>query len=125
MRILLVDDDELLAELLEMTLSIEGYDVAVCTNGAEGIKRLQHDQFDVVVLDLMMPFMDGLQFMRVLTGMASPPPVVVLSAVGKGDLVRDVLAAGAKAVVAKPVETDELLGTIQRVVMAGAHPQGV
>lgn len=125
MRILLVDDDELLGELLEMTLSIEGYDVVVCTNGADGIERLQHDRYDLVVLDLMMPFMDGLQFMRFLQGIIDPPPVVVLSAAGRGDLARDAIAAGAKAVVAKPVETDELLGTIQRVLTAGAHPQGV
>ncbi|MES2494273.1 MAG: response regulator [Pseudomonadota bacterium] len=112
-RILLVDDDELLRELLELTLSLEGHEVALASNGVEGIELVRRERFDLALLDLMMPFMDGVRFLRTLDAeSADPPPVIVMSAAGTGELAREVLDAGAKAVVQKPVDIEALLATI-------------
>jgi len=121
-RILLVDDDELLRELLEMTLSVEGFEVALAAHGAEGIECVRRERFDLILLDLMMPFMDGVRFLLTLAAeIESPPPVVVMSAAVTGNLARDVLRAGAAAVVHKPVDAAELLDTIALVISPSAH----
>jgi len=120
-HILLVEDDELLRELLEMTLSVEGYTVTPAAHGVEGIECLRRERFDLVLLDLMMPFMDGVRFLRILVAdVPDPPPVIVMSAHGTGALARDVLDVGAEAVVRKPVDTAELLDTIARVLQTSS-----
>ncbi|MCA1607351.1 MAG: response regulator, partial [Acidobacteria bacterium] len=60
-RILLVDDDELLRDLLEMTLALEGYEIGVASNGAEALTLLENAEFHLIVLDLMMPILDGMR----------------------------------------------------------------
>ena len=120
--ILLVDDDELLRELMELALSVEGYDVMVASNGAEGLDMLRKASCDLVVLDLMMPVMDGMRFMRILADeIASPPPVIVLSAAGEGQRSEEMLQFGAKAVVRKPVDTGELLERVRSVLDQSLH----
>jgi DNA-binding response OmpR family regulator len=111
-RLLLIDDDELLRELLAMRLEIEGHEVVAVDHGAAGIEALRRERFDLVVLDLMMPVMDGVRFMRLLNGEMAPPPVIVLSAAGRGDLERDMLAAGVGAVLRKPVDMQQLVARI-------------
>ena len=109
-RVLLVEDDLLLSELIEMLLSVEGLDVAHAANGAEALDRLRTDKFDLVVLDLMMPVMDGWQFRQAqirdqsLAGI----PVIVVSAAGRERLER----IQADAYLSKPVDLDELLGCV-------------
>jgi DNA-binding response OmpR family regulator len=111
-RLLLIDDDELLRELLAMRLEVEGHEVVAVDHGAAGIEALQRERFNLVVLDLMMPVMDGVRFMRVMNSELAPPPVIVLSAAGHRDLERDMLAAGAGAVLRKPVNMEQLVARI-------------
>ena len=115
-RLLLIDDDELLRELLAMRLEIEGHEVLAVDHGAAGIESLRRQRFDLVVLDLMMPVMDGVRFMRLLNGEMAPPPVIVLSAAGRGDLERDMLAAGVGAVLRKPVDMQQLVARIGALI---------
>ncbi len=118
-KLLLVDDDELLRELLQMQIEVEGYDVAVAENGAEAIDLLRRERCDAVVLDLMMPVMDGMRFMRTLAQeVPDPPPVLVLSAVDSPEVRRDLAAVGVRDVVRKPVDLPDRLARIAAV--AGA-----
>jgi len=108
-RVLLVDDDELLRDLLALRLEVEGHEIITADDGAAALATLRGMRCDLVVLDIMMPVMDGLRFLRTLRAeIADPPPVVVLSAAGHGALERELLAAGARGVVRKPVDPSEL-----------------
>ncbi|WP_448206763.1 response regulator [Azospirillum sp. sgz302134] len=111
--ILLIDDDDLLSELLAMKLEVEGYAVVTAPDGAAGIARLRERRFDLVVLDLMMPVMDGLRTLDALAAeVPDPPPVIVLSASGGFDVASANGGARVAAVVRKPVESAELLARI-------------
>lgn len=124
-RILLVEDDDLLRELLEMALSIEGFDVSVAEEGQQGLERVCSERFDLVLLDLMMPLMDGFGFMQLLGERVSdPPPVLVLSASGTAAIAEKVLRAGACGVVRKPVDTDELIRAIHKTLAECATRPG-
>jgi CheY-like chemotaxis protein len=108
-KLLIVDDEVAILEALTDILSVEGYEVATAANGAEGLKRAGEERPDLILLDLMMPVMDGQEMLRRLK--ESPDlrtiPVVVMSAgrVSKSEL------QGSRFL-AKPFELDDLLDTV-------------
>ena len=113
-RILLVDDDELLCDILRSFLEIEDFDVATAGNGQEALKILKTGQFDLIILDLMMPLMDGLRFLRLRED--SHPPVLVLSASATGPVVEAAGVKGVVGVMRKPVDAPELLEAVVRAL---------
>jgi DNA-binding NtrC family response regulator len=107
-RILVVDDDRSMCELLEATLGLKGYDVASCLSGADALEQLRLQDFELVVTDLNMKGMTGLELCLQL-GQARPDvPVVVLTAFGSMETAIESIRAGAYDFVTKPVETDAL-----------------
>ena len=115
-RILLIDDDELLRELLQLRLELEGFEVSTAADGEEGVRRLREEAHDLVVLDLMMPIMDGLLFLRSLSG-GGAPPVIVASAAAHGEHEAALLGFGAvRAVLRKPVDPGLLVERIRDIL---------
>ena len=114
--VLVVDDDPAIRMLLGEMLQADGYQAQVAQNGCEALDLLDQWQPDLILLDLMMPVMDGWTFrQRQLTLRdAAAIPVVVLSAAH--DAPRQGAALQAAAVVAKPFEVNELLDTVGRLV---------
>lgn len=116
-RVLLVEDDLLLSELLEMLLSLEGLDVVHAPNGEEALQRLEDGRFDLIVLDLMMPVLDGLGFLDRLGGEAAAhPPVLVFSASTSADVAERARHAGAAAVARKPVDQAEFVALVRSLI---------
>jgi CheY-like chemotaxis protein len=118
-RLLLIDDDAAFRELLHMALQVSGFDVHAVEHGEAGLRHLGDTDparpFDLIIVDFLMPIMDGLRFLRSLK-QAYPetaPPVIVLTAIRRADLMRELSAAGAKAVIAKPIELSDLIATIE------------
>lgn len=119
-RVLVVDDDVALARALAINLRARGYDVAVAATGREALDTLARVHPDVVVLDLGLPDLDGLEVLRGIRGW-NQVPVVVLSARTTSDEKVDALDAGADDYVTKPFEMNELLARIRAAVRrAGA-----
>ncbi|MFM2152020.1 MAG: hypothetical protein RL199_455 [Pseudomonadota bacterium] len=118
-RVLVVEDTTDIRELLVDILSGEGYGVEACANGAEALARLSAGRYDLVLLDLMMPVMDGLQLLEELRRSGGqPPPVVVMSAFER--FRGEVAELGARAFISKPVDIDRLLDAVARhLVPAG------
>jgi DNA-binding response OmpR family regulator len=115
-RILVVEDDADLAFGLRNNLEIEGYQVQVCTNGTAGLQQALTRQFDLVVLDLMLPGTDGLRVLRDLRERDIRTPVVILTARGQeSDKVRG-LRLGADDYLTKPFGVLELLARIEAVL---------
>jgi two-component system, OmpR family, response regulator MprA len=114
-RILVVDDDVGIQELLELALEGEGYAVTTARDGVEALERLEATMPDLVVLDLMMPRLDGLGFITELSrrGLRSRVPVLVLTAAGKGN--QRYHGLGAEAYIDKPFSLPELLDEVARL----------
>jgi CheY-like chemotaxis protein len=112
--ILVVDDDPDILQTLALCLSTEGYRVAMAANGQEALTLLERDKPACILLDLMMPVMDGWQFVAELERRgARKAPLLILSAdravQGHANKLR------ADAFLAKPFDLDELLGKVQQL----------
>ena len=115
MRILVVEDERDLNRILTKTLSAEGYSVDACYDGVEALDYLSGAEYDVVVLDVMMPRMDGLELLGRMRAAGDETPVIFLTAKDAvPDRVRG-LDAGAEDYLVKPFSFDELAARIRVV----------
>jgi CheY-like chemotaxis protein len=113
--ILIVEDDRDLSRLVAEVLESAGYRTAIAANGYEALKQLQTNTPDLILLDMMMPGMDGWQFreeQRKLPAMASIPVVTVTA---DGDARGKAAAIRAAGYVAKPISVDSLLDEVERI----------
>lgn len=117
-KVLAVDDDAITLELLEFLLKKRGYDVATCTGGEAGIKKAQEDPPGVIILDVMMPGIDGIETCRRLRAnqKTAKIPILFLSALGQDVEVMRGLMAGSDGYMLKPFEPDELLKQIEKLI---------
>ncbi len=114
-RVLLVDDDPNLLILLADQLRDDGFDVATARDGVEALRRLDSGWPDLLVIDMMMPRMDGLSLAREVKERADLP-IIVLSAIDAGDSKADLLDEVAEDYVTKPYHYPELRARINRVL---------
>ena len=122
-RILIIEDDEALRTAVQIILERSGYDVTVACDGSAGTRALRGGRFDVVLLDIGLPFVDGWRILRELEP-GRMPSVIVISARGEErDKVR-ALDLGADDYLAKPFGADELLARI-RAVLRRVNPDAV
>jgi two-component system, OmpR family, KDP operon response regulator KdpE len=119
-RILLIEDDAALRNSVSKILERSGYDVQVAADGAAGVRELQSTAFDVVLLDIGLPFVDGWRILGTLEGKRLPSVIVISARGEERDKVR-ALDLGADDYLAKPFGADELLARI-RVVLRRAQP---
>lgn len=122
MRILLVEDDPLLGDGLQRALRNDHYTVDWITSGTQVEGALQHDHFDLVLLDLGLPGMDGMEALRRLRAASQPVPVLILSA---RDQLQDRVAgldAGADDYLMKPFDMDELRARIRARLRRTVEP---
>jgi DNA-binding NtrC family response regulator len=115
-RILVVDDEELNRDLLQQILDREGYQVAVAANGQEALALLRQEAFHVVLTDLKMPGMTGVEVIRELKMLAPSTMGIIHTAYGSVETAVEAMKAGAYDYVTKPVRRDELLVVIQRAL---------
>ena len=115
-RILVVDDEELNRDLLQQILDREGYQVAIAANGQEALALLRQETFHVVLTDLKMPGMTGVEVIRELKMLAPSTVGIIHTAYGSVETAVEAMKAGAYDYVTKPVRRDELLVVIQRAI---------
>ena len=122
-RILVVDDDRAVRESLRRSLEFNGYDVALAGDGAEALASIGSRAPDALVVDVMMPRLDGIETTRALRTAGNDLPILVLTARDSvGDRVEG-LDAGADDYLTKPFALDELLARL-RALLRRAHPAG-
>jgi CheY-like chemotaxis protein len=112
-HILVVDDDEDIREFVSMALRLEDYPVETAAHGAEALRKVRQDPPSLVLLDLMMPVMDGWKFVQTCRneGLCQQVPVVVMSASARAQAAEELQA---HAFLAKPFDLDELFQVVQR-----------
>ena len=113
MRILLVDDDVEVTEYVRRELEDEGHVVSVCHDGAAGLRAAERHAFDIIVLDVMMPFMDGLEVTRRLRRQHVQTPILLLTARDAPEEIVRGLESGADDYLTKPFSFDVLLARIR------------
>ncbi len=125
LKILLIDDDELVVSSIAGQLELHGHEIEIACNGRQGIRRFAEDQFDVIVTDILMPEMDGLELLRELR--TQNPSIPIIAMTGGGS--RSYQAAGGHTVdyaqmaerlgatdsIRKPFSARDLLALIEGV----------
>lgn len=122
-RVLLVDDEPILLRLLQVNLRLEGFEVVACSSGEEALERAGERTPDVVVLDVVLPGIDGFEVCRRLRGSpatASTPVVMVTAQAQDEDRERG-YALGVYEYVTKPFETTELVALVRRALAGRAR----
>lgn len=112
MKLLIADDDPQLVRALRVTLRAHGYDVVTAPDGAAAITEAARARPDIILLDLGMPELDGIQVIQALRGWTDAPIIVVSGRTGSADKVA-ALDAGADDFVTKPFQIDELLARLR------------
>ena len=119
MRVLVCDDEELMGDLVRQALTEEGHDVTLVTSGERAIDATRRDVFDLVVLDINLPGLDGFQTCRRLRAHGIGTPVLMLTARGDVDDRVTGLDAGADDYLAKPFSLAELLARVRALLRRG------
>jgi two-component system, OmpR family, phosphate regulon response regulator OmpR len=114
-HILVIDDDERLRRLLQKFLSENGFMVSTAQDAADARKKLEMLEFDLLVLDLMMPGESGLEFAKSLTK-ENPTPILMLTAMGESETRIEGLESGAQDFLTKPFEPRELVLRINNIL---------
>jgi len=111
-RILVVDDDVALAEMIGIVLQNEGFDVVFCTDGSQALAQFQESHPDLVLLDVMLPGMDGFDVCRAIRRISDAPIVMLTARSDTSDVVTG-LEAGADDYVPKPFKPKELVARVR------------
>jgi DNA-binding response OmpR family regulator len=115
-RVLLIDDEDRIVNFLALKLKISGYDVVCAGDGEKGLELARAVNPDILLLDVIMPGIDGLEVLRRLRKFSNVP-VIVLSA--KERISEEVLALGANEFMSKPFNPDNLLAKIKTILRPG------
>ena len=121
-RILIIEDEEKIARVLQLELQFEGYETVMVHNGADGLLAFHDEAWDLVLLDWMLPEMNGLEVLKRIRKHNEVTPVILLTA--KGEIADKVTAldAGANDYVTKPFEFEELLARIRVALRFAVKP---
>ena len=125
-RVLVVDDEQRILNFLSSKLKVSGYEVLTAGNGVEALEQVQAQEPDLVVLDIMMPKMDGFETLKELRSFSSVPLIILSAKDSNADKIKG-LDLGADDYLAKPFSPDELIARIEsvrrRLEPAGARKQ--
>jgi two-component system, OmpR family, response regulator MprA len=123
-KILVVDDERAVRESLRRALELEGYEIELAGDGGEALAQLESDQPDAVILDVLMPGVDGLEVCRRLRRSGNRLPVLMLTARDAVENRVEGLDAGADDYVTKPFALDELLARVRALLRRTANGSG-
>jgi len=111
-KIIVIDDDTAVTDLLSVLLKSHGFDVTATNNSSEGLGFIRENEYDLIILDLMMPDMDGWEICKAVREF-SQTPIIVLSALNDPSMVASVLDAGADDYLVKPIDLVEFMARVR------------
>ncbi len=114
-RVLLIDDEPILLVTVSESLAKAGYQVEVAENGRKGLEKFQADAFDIVITDMVMPDLSGIEVLREIKQVAPRSLVVMISAYGSIEKAVEAMKLGAHDFITKPFSLEELLLKIQKI----------
>lgn len=117
MSILIVDDNRSICVTLQDILITKGFDVEIAFSGAQALEKFNVQEFDCVLMDIIMPQMNGVELFRKLKLIREDIPVVFMTAYSTDNLVRDGLDEGALEVMDKPLDIENLIHCLSAIVI--------
>ena len=115
LTILFVEDEDGIREALKKAISDEFDNFIMARNGTEGLKKFQKYKPDIVITDIMMPIMDGLDMSKEIKKISRDTPIVVLSAFDEKERLLNAINIGIDKYLMKPVDIDELMNTLEHI----------
>ena len=115
-RLLLVEDDESIRAMLAEYLVTRGFSVTLAADGAEALSELARSRFDVLLSDVRMPRVDGVQLVESIAARGGWPPVVLMTGYSADESLEQALAWGARECIAKPFRLEEVEQALRRAV---------
>lgn len=113
-RILIIDDEENMLHMLKTILGKEGYEIELARDGREGLIKVASSRFDIVLCDLRMPEMDGMDFLNGLAAKKFDQTIIMMSAYGTIDTALEAMKKGAYDYISKPFKPDEIILTLKK-----------
>lgn len=113
-KILVVDDTIPILEMIQINLELEGYSVVTATRGKEVLKKIEEDFFNLALLDIMLPDIDGLELLRIIKEKYPDTVVIIITGYASLDSSITALTEGAFSYIVKPFDITELITTVQR-----------
>ena len=128
-KVLVIDDDVAMRDVMFDLLSLDGYEVILADEGNLGLKRFRAESPDIVITDILMPKMDGLEVLEILKAESPETPIIVSSGTSDLNIIEEAVHQHANRILKKPFEVDQLLDSvaemlgedIQRDVTTFAH----
>jgi DNA-binding response OmpR family regulator len=120
-KIMVIDDEAMVRDSLEDILRLEGYVVRGVNSGEEALTILQHEEFDLILLDLKMPGLDGIEVIRNLRRLAPDMKVILLTGHGSLESAIDALRLGAHDYLLKPAASSDILSSVARALSRRAE----
>jgi len=121
-KILLAEDDRNLGMLLSNYLNVKGHDATLCVNGKEALESFKKESFDICILDIMMPEMDGITLLKEIRSINPDMPVIFLTARNQKEDVIEGFKKGADDYMTKPFSMEELLYRIEAIFRRVSEP---
>jgi CheY-like chemotaxis protein len=116
--VLVVDDSPGICQTMSMILRRKGFEVSCAVDGPEAVEKVKQRPFDVVLLDIRLPGMDGVEVQRRIRSLRPAAKVAMMTAYAVEDKVRDALSAGAETVFYKPLDMDAIINYLQKGAQA-------
>lgn len=114
-KVLIAEDDAMMLRTIEFKLSQENFEVISCANGKEALQKISSENPDIIVTDVMMPYISGLDLIgKIKVEMKLTIPIIILSAVGLEKTVLEAFELGADDFITKPFSPNELIVRIKR-----------
>jgi len=123
MKLLLIEDEPSVISLIQRSLSVSGYEITVAMDGKSGLQMASQHAFDIIILDLMLPVINGMEVCRKIRSSGSATPILMLTALGTTENIVSGLDAGADDYMTKPFKLAELEARIRTLTRRGKEPE--
>jgi CheY-like chemotaxis protein len=124
MRLLLIDDDEWVRDSLCLFFESEGCRIVAVESAEEGLKFIDHQYFDLIIVDYRLPGMDGIEFVECLPARQAGALKMLITAYGNKEVIDKAQRAGIHETLAKPFNSDAVEATLARLIERQPHPDG-
>lgn len=115
-KILLAEDDKLIREMVKLNLELEGYNVTLAVDGNQSLELWQKDQYDLILLDVMMPFKDGMSIIKEIRSQQDKTPILLLTSLSETQSKVKGLDLGADDYLTKPFDLEELFARVRALI---------
>ncbi|WP_126246734.1 response regulator transcription factor [Chitinophaga rhizosphaerae] len=118
MKILIAEDDNLIRKTIEIKLAKDGYEIISCSEGNQALESIRSEKPDIVLTDIMLPSVSGLEIVSAIKQEGSPIKVIVLSTMGQENIVEEAFRLGADDYMTKPFSLTELSIRVKKLIQS-------